>query len=138
MYLTNGWIDFLRNICSYVTYEPNQMANNFCNNNSLSEAWRHFNSNIKRFSWIRLNGNNKSRIDLWLGSILVTHQLQYLKAADQIVVLKEVCLLKMHILFLNIWGWVLCIPILSCLFIKGKRLLVAHQNESKQMKYDTL
>lgn len=65
-FVPDEWLD--RFPTRYTTHEFNQLFSNFCNNNSLYDIWRHCNANLRQFSWIRPNGNNKSRIDLWLST----------------------------------------------------------------------
>ena len=43
---------------------PNSTFTNFCNDHGLTDAWRHLNPGILKFSWF--NSNYKSRIDNWL------------------------------------------------------------------------
>lgn len=60
------WMD--RFPTKFFTHSYNPTLSSFCLNNSLSDAWRLINPHIRQFSWLRTNGSNKSRIDLWLVS----------------------------------------------------------------------
>lgn len=56
---------------------PNNTFINFCNDQSLTDVWRHLNPGIFEFSWF--NSNYKSRIDHWL---IATHLLCYDISSD--------------------------------------------------------
>ena len=47
------------------TYHPNLNLLNFCLNNNIVDAWRAGNPNLRQFSWFKVNGTSKSRIDFW-------------------------------------------------------------------------
>lgn len=40
----------------------------FINSNTLIDNWRDRNPDVSQFSWVKPNGNCKSRIDLWLAT----------------------------------------------------------------------
>lgn len=74
-FVPDEWMD--RFPTKYTTHEFNPLFSNFCNNNSLYDIWRHLNTNVRQFSWIRPNGNNKSRIDLWLATQNILKHISY-------------------------------------------------------------
>lgn len=52
-------------------YSINQYNNilfDFINSNTLIDIWRDRNPDVSQFSWVKPNGNCKSRIDLWLAT----------------------------------------------------------------------
>lgn len=51
---------------------PNKTLINFCNEQSQTDVWRHFNPGLFQFSWF--NTNYKSRLDDWL---FANHSITY-------------------------------------------------------------
>ncbi len=60
------WLD--RYPSYYKNYCYNQLLKEFMNVNSLIDVWRQKNPLKKQYSWIKLNGRSRSRIDFWLAS----------------------------------------------------------------------
>lgn len=58
----------------FLSSHPNTIFNNFCNELSLTDAWRHLNPAVTQYSWFSPNYNSKSRIDHW---IIANHLLNY-------------------------------------------------------------
>ena len=56
----------------YSTNQWNPILFYFLNSNSLTDIWRDRNPDVSQFSWIKPNGNCKSRIDLWLATPEIT------------------------------------------------------------------
>lgn len=62
----NEWLD--RSPPRHNVDQWNPIIFDFLNSNSLIDLWRERNLQSTQFSWIKPNGNYKSRIDLWLGT----------------------------------------------------------------------
>ncbi len=58
------WLD--RSPSSYTSHHFNNIIQDFCHLNSLSDIWRVKHPNASQFSWVKPNGSSKSRIDFWL------------------------------------------------------------------------
>ncbi len=55
-----GWTDLL------LSHHFNNIIQDFCHLNSLTDIWRVKHPNASQFSWVKPNGFSKSRIDCWL------------------------------------------------------------------------
>lgn len=65
------WRD--RHPSKYNAPQINEIIQNFCSSNQLSDIWRLQNPDIRQFSWIKPNANARSRIDYWLGTEAVSN-----------------------------------------------------------------
>ncbi len=55
------WLD--RSPSSYTSHHFNNIIQDFCRLNSLTDIWRVKHPNASQFSWVKPNGLSKSRID---------------------------------------------------------------------------
>lgn len=77
----------------YLQSCPNPIISNFMNENGLLDVWRDSFPNTKQFTWLKPNGNSKSRIDFWLVSTSIM-QLQ-IHTSNSINPLSDRCVISL-------------------------------------------
>lgn len=89
------WLD--RWPTKYNHSHPNRTLDNFIKQNKLVDLWREQNGNRRQYTWMKPNGQIKSRIDYWLMSNSVSNYICHIKMSGS--PLTDHCIVNLEILY---------------------------------------